>query len=211
VPQRTNRRGALRKTAARVKRCGKSAPRWRQRRRHGKPHREQDRIGTARGFSAQAREPQAMSRAAVRVGCWRRRATGVQEEWPSRMPGLSHNKACLHAIQNPAYRLTDAKLRAPGGIPVGRPPNFRVMASGQVCGQVFLGTWRFPCDLQAGTAIECKGDQSTARCEFALPGLPMNDFPLEAGALAKSFQNATAILPAKGENSICYPMLRMPA
>ena len=34
--------------AARVKRCGKSAPRVRQRNRHGKPHREQDRIGTAR-------------------------------------------------------------------------------------------------------------------------------------------------------------------
>ena len=31
--------------AVRVKRCGKSAPRLRQRRRHGKPHREQDRIG----------------------------------------------------------------------------------------------------------------------------------------------------------------------
>jgi hypothetical protein len=30
-----------------VKRCGKSAPRLRQRNRHGKPHREQDRIGTA--------------------------------------------------------------------------------------------------------------------------------------------------------------------
>src|SRR5712672_216777 len=33
--------------AARVKRCGKSAPRVRQRKRHGKPHREQNRIGTA--------------------------------------------------------------------------------------------------------------------------------------------------------------------
>ena len=32
---------------ARVKRCGKSAPRFRQRRRQGKPHREQDRIGAA--------------------------------------------------------------------------------------------------------------------------------------------------------------------
>ena len=31
----------------RVKRCGKSAPRCRQRRRQGKPHREQNRIGTA--------------------------------------------------------------------------------------------------------------------------------------------------------------------
>jgi len=30
-----------------VKRCGKSAPRFRQRKRHGKPHREQNRIGTA--------------------------------------------------------------------------------------------------------------------------------------------------------------------
>src|SRR5215510_3647690 len=35
---------------ARVKRCGKSAPRGRQRQRHGKPHREQNRIGAARGF-----------------------------------------------------------------------------------------------------------------------------------------------------------------
>ena len=34
---------------ARVKRCGKSAPRGRQRQRHGKPHREQDQIGMARG------------------------------------------------------------------------------------------------------------------------------------------------------------------
>ena len=72
--------------AARVKRCGKSAPRRRQRRRHGKPHREQDRIGTARGFArASAERLRSMSRSAVRVGCWRRRATGVQEEWPSRM------------------------------------------------------------------------------------------------------------------------------
>src|SRR3954453_4581828 len=31
----------------RVKKCGKSAPRLRRRSRHGKPHREQDRIGTA--------------------------------------------------------------------------------------------------------------------------------------------------------------------
>ena len=38
---------------ARVKGCGKSAPRRRQRRRHGKPRREQDRIGAMRGaFSA---------------------------------------------------------------------------------------------------------------------------------------------------------------
>jgi hypothetical protein len=70
--------------AARVKRCGKSAPRRRQRRRQGKPHREQDRIGTARGFRA-SEVLRSMSGSAVRVGCWKRRATGVQEEWPSRM------------------------------------------------------------------------------------------------------------------------------
>ena len=74
-----NRRGALRFSAVRVKRCGKSAPRLRQRRRHGKPHREQNRIGMARGF-----KPQVLSGPAIRVGCFRRRATGVAEEWPSR-------------------------------------------------------------------------------------------------------------------------------
>src|SRR6478752_898652 len=44
-----NRPAELRteQSGARVKRCGKSAPRVRQRIRHGKPHREQDRIGTA--------------------------------------------------------------------------------------------------------------------------------------------------------------------
>src|SRR5262249_7021692 len=49
VPQRKDRLGALHLAAARVKRCGKSAPRFRRRKRHGKPHREQDRIGGARG------------------------------------------------------------------------------------------------------------------------------------------------------------------
>src|SRR3954471_5308693 len=38
--------------AVRVKGCGKSAPRRRQRRRHGKPHREQDQVGaTAPAFA----------------------------------------------------------------------------------------------------------------------------------------------------------------
>src|SRR5580698_4927917 len=39
----------------RVKRCGKSAPRVRQRKRHGKPHREQDRIGTATRIGSRKR------------------------------------------------------------------------------------------------------------------------------------------------------------
>jgi hypothetical protein len=40
-------RTAFSSEEVRVKRCGKSAPRVRQRKRHGKPHREQNRIGTA--------------------------------------------------------------------------------------------------------------------------------------------------------------------
>ena len=69
----------------RVKRCGKSAPRVRQRKRHGKPHREQNRIGTAtRDSSLQAKTPQGDVRLAVRVGCSRPCANMVPEEWPSR-------------------------------------------------------------------------------------------------------------------------------
>ena len=45
IPPAEARKGGRR---VRVKRCGKSAPRFRQRERHGKPHREQDRIGAAR-------------------------------------------------------------------------------------------------------------------------------------------------------------------
>src|ERR1700737_4864135 len=72
---------------ARVKRCGKSAPRVRQRNRHGKPHREQDRIGTATRECSldKAITPQGDVRLAVRVGCSRQRANVVPEEWPSRI------------------------------------------------------------------------------------------------------------------------------
>src|SRR5258707_12983789 len=46
----------------RVKRCGKSAPRVRRRIRHGKPHREQNRIGTAHAERSRKRTPaEAMS------------------------------------------------------------------------------------------------------------------------------------------------------
>src|SRR5579871_5511084 len=65
-----NRPPAFRRV--RVKRCGKSAPRGRQRTRHGKPHREQDQIGTA----------YTCFRVAVRVGRARRPVTDVPEEWP---------------------------------------------------------------------------------------------------------------------------------
>jgi hypothetical protein len=59
--------------AARLKWCGKSAPRSWQQERHGKPHREQDQIGTARD----------VFRIAVRVGRARCVATHIPEEWSS--------------------------------------------------------------------------------------------------------------------------------
>jgi len=56
---------------ARVKWCGKSAPRARQRERQGKPHREQDRIGAAGGRSGETRTCDARA-------------------FPPRRPGWSH-------------------------------------------------------------------------------------------------------------------------
>jgi hypothetical protein len=62
----------------RVKGCGKSAPRVRQRTWQGKPHREQNLIGTARA------RPRSRLQIAVRVGCSRHAAMRAPEEWPSR-------------------------------------------------------------------------------------------------------------------------------
>jgi hypothetical protein len=45
-----------------------------------------------------------------------RRATGVQEEWPSRL--LREQQA----IQNPAYRPADTSQRGLGGNTAGPPP-----------------------------------------------------------------------------------------
>ena len=72
APQRSSDLGV------RVKGCGKSAPRTQQCGRHGKPHREQDRIGTT-GVRARP-----VSRLVVRVGCSRRSAMAVPEEWSPR-------------------------------------------------------------------------------------------------------------------------------
>ncbi len=64
-----------------MKGCGKSAPRKRQRKRHGKPHREQNRIGTARRAILGIR----VSPGSCRPGrLLEAPATGVPEEWPSR-------------------------------------------------------------------------------------------------------------------------------
>ena len=70
---------------ARVKGCGKSAPRRWQHRRHGKPHLEQDQIGKHAGFG-----PVPAARRSFRVGRSRRAATRVPDGWlPSTEPGLS--------------------------------------------------------------------------------------------------------------------------
>ncbi len=86
----TYRRARPKGRAARVKWCGKSAPRRRQRRRQGKPHREQDQVG-----AAGAARRRAGFRAAARVGRARRPVTGVPDEWSS--PAFGRG-------QNPAYR-----------------------------------------------------------------------------------------------------------
>ncbi len=79
---------------ARVKGCGKSAPRLRQRGWHGKPRPEQGRIGAARPAFCRAGH---VSGPAARVGRARRMATCVPDEWSS--------PAARGGGQNPAYRL----------------------------------------------------------------------------------------------------------
>ena len=81
-----------------MKWCGKSAPRRRQRRRHGKPHREQDQVGAA-GVAGTAGAAGRAFRAAARVGRARRPVTDVPDEWPSPRQWFAGG-----AGQNPAYR-----------------------------------------------------------------------------------------------------------
>jgi hypothetical protein len=91
--------------AARVKRCGKSAPHRRQRRRQGKPHREQDQVGAA-GIRGAIRRCRASLRAAARVGRTRRPATGVPEEWPSplaRLIGGRHRTRLMRRLAPPRW------------------------------------------------------------------------------------------------------------
>ena len=88
---------------ARVKRCGKSAPRFRQRKRHGKPHREQDRIGRGRSGPL-----------TLRVGCWRPSATTVLDRSPHKdrtrltgrlpkvTPWMSRNSVSVTVADKPA-------------------------------------------------------------------------------------------------------------
>src|SRR5580704_12692 len=95
--------GGIREGEVRVKRCGKSAPRVRQRKRHGKPHREQDRIGAA------TRAIRASENTAGR--CQARRPGRLLEAMCKRCPrGMAVTYRLPQAggaLQNPAYRLAD--------------------------------------------------------------------------------------------------------
>ena len=99
--------------AARVKRCGKSAPRFRRRKRHGKPHREQDRIGTARAFGPRSVRTSRSGRLHDAPG--NRRARGMAVTFA----GLG-----LRAIQNPAYRPADTSNGGSAAKTAGPPPIF---------------------------------------------------------------------------------------
>src|ERR1700744_2053051 len=88
--------------AVRVKRCGKSAPRIRQRNRHGKPHREQDRIGMAE------RAVRESDNAAGR--CQARHPGRLLEAMCKHRPrgmAVTYRPLAGGALQNPAYRPAD--------------------------------------------------------------------------------------------------------
>ena len=88
---------------ARVKRCGKSAPHRRQRRRHGKPHREQDQVGAAGAAGRSNPAP------AVSGGPSRRRSGRSHETSGDGRPrgmavtAFAAASAAPETVQNPAY------------------------------------------------------------------------------------------------------------
>jgi hypothetical protein len=95
--------------AARVKRCGKSAPRRRQRRRQGKPHREQDQVGAA-----------GIPLAGMPGGPSRRRSGRSHEALGNGRPrgmAIPASGPGPQAGQNPAYTPSGALFRR---LPCGR-------------------------------------------------------------------------------------------
>jgi hypothetical protein len=123
---------------ARVKRWGKSPPRDRQRERHGKPHREQDRIGTARGETLRAVSgpPSGL----VARGAW--------QHAPKRNGRHVSTPKGVEAIQNPAYRPAGTLflngLNRLGGY---RREEIQIVASSiqglHACSELPLGSLRF--------------------------------------------------------------------
>ena len=128
--------GAGQLVQARVKRCGKSAPRLRQRRRHGKPHREQDRIGAARVREATL----APARSSPPPGLV---ARGTERSAPQR----NGRRGETLSKQNPAYRPAgncrlgpafpeaDAQRRLSGILPRSRQNAHDVKSSTALAGK----------------------------------------------------------------------------
>ena len=109
--------------AARVKRCGKSAPREQQCERHGKPHREQDRIGTTRHGDM----PGPFSRLSSGL------VAGGGRQRPSQRNGHRVAARLAAALQNPAYRPTGGFVAQGAGVTVRRlknPPPWRAPPDG---------------------------------------------------------------------------------
>ncbi len=117
APVAAPRRGGWR---VRVKGCGKSAPRRRHRRRHGKPHREHDRLGAARrGRKARGRR---VSASAARVGRARRPATDVADEWPS--PAQAGTEPGLQTVWR--FSQIAASRRVPNRVKATRRPQWNI-------------------------------------------------------------------------------------
>ena len=195
--------------AVRVKGWGKSPPRDRQRKRHGKPHREQNRIGAARipqGIRSFPDQPPGLV------------ARGVRQR-ASQMNGRHVRQQC-RAIQNPAYRPADTfslpvsmirpapagARRAPRQVRNGRasPPTrlsrlrrqaFSIRRSGWVreSGRLrpsgggatasvatFRGYW-FPVFgcAETGTTAEERASRRSGCPPFPTPLLPRLSLPLE--------------------------------
>ena len=117
-------------TGVRVKGCGKSAPRTRQRGRHGKPHREQGQIGAACRASRLAVR---VFRNAARVGCTRCAATRIPDEWSS-----SEQASCRVCGQNPAYRPAGVMT----SVPVAGKASYTVSLKATVSFAIYVASRR---------------------------------------------------------------------
>lgn len=134
MPQRADRHTPVPAGTARVKGCGKSAPRDRRRKRQGKPHPEQDRIGAARwqqqvcfgpdrpGWSLERRSnasPRGMAAPADTVSLQgyrrpdRTRLTGSPVHLGPKAPRPGCGPLCLTARDAPAI-LCMGRALAPG-------------------------------------------------------------------------------------------------
>lgn len=105
----------------RVKRWGKSPPRDWQQDRHGKPHREQRRIGIV--CCAACGDGRGASPRAIRVGGWTLRAIAGREEWSSTGARALGTKSGLQAVRaNSASTIARKRGHGTSSHPHGFPP-----------------------------------------------------------------------------------------